>query len=303
MVRSRFVCMLAAIFCVAAPTNAGLWQDVYRGFQATATPIGGQGGERFGRLRIVPNTLGDGYRLEFDRNFGTDTFGRPEVYDLGNMELELRGRIATTAQFTSRGLVTGTADVLANNLVYSLRGKTGLQDFELAGTLSMDNAVEVNQLGFYTMTVDVTNANSELTVDGNLVTGIEDTAFDIGPVNVRGNVFVDIGIALLGSFGVDTTALEQMFPGSPIDRVVDEIQSTLQTQATAFTAKDLTLSEFGPTQILPTSAQSVAVAGTQYEWSPASADPFVDGSSTVIPEPTALALLAIGALLLTRRRA
>lgn len=243
MARWRISLLAAAtsVLVCSAPALGGFWEDLYRGFDIYATPSGfptqavaGGGranGARFGRLRIVPNEFGQGYRLELDRTFGVDTRGRIEAFDLGNFELLLSGATQATLQFTRRGILTGNADVFANNLNYALRGKSGGQDFELRGTLNVSQQLEVNRLGFYSLNLEISNTNSSLSGEGLLADGDVDTDFDIGPISIKGNVFYDVALALLTSFGADTGTLEAVFPRSPIDRINDEIEAALRGQA------------------------------------------------------------------------
>lgn len=291
--RSAVVCLAAVALYAVTPASAGLFEEIYRGLDLLATPSGGpligspdgtrSNGQRSGRLRIVPDRVGRGYTLEFDRSFGVDSRGRPEVLDLGVYELELSGASQGTFGFTKRGMLIGNATFQTNNVNYALRGKTGAQDFVLTGTGQVSSAFEINQLGFYTVNFDFSNTNSQLEVDGLLVDGENDTDFDIGPINVEGNIFVDAFVGLLGAVGVDTTGLEQVFPDSPIDLLTDSIREQLR---------------------LPE-----AVAGSQYtnvdpltlNSSAAALDAAQTGDLTLVPEPAAVMLLALGAVLLRRR--
>lgn len=220
-----------ALLC-STPAMAGLFEDIYRGLGVYTTPIGSprNSGNRYGRLRVVPNELGQGYRVEVDRGFGTDGYGRPEVYDLGNYELQLSGSTEATFAYTRRGILTGSADIFANNLNYALRAKTGAQDIALSGQLNLSQQLEVNQLGFYTLRLEINNTSSSLAADGEVALGNVDTDFDVGPVSLRGNLFFDGALALLTALGVDTTQLESVFPMSPIDRIDDAIRDAFQPQ-------------------------------------------------------------------------
>jgi hypothetical protein len=299
--------LVTATLLGSAPALGGLWEDLYRGLDIYATPTGypvqvapggGQvNGNRFGRLRVVPNELGEGYRLELDRNFGVDTRGRPEVYDLGNFELQLSGATQATLGFTRRGILTGNADIFAGNLNYALRGKSGGQDFELTGLLNVANRLEVNRLGFYTLQLEINNTNSSLTADGVLVDGEQDTDFDVGPITIQGNVFYDVALAVLTSFGVDAPQLEGVFPASPIDRINDEIQAALSEQTLVLgemLAGDLNGGELSSMGVVE-SGYSVGDAGRVLE------APRTEGLP--VPESATLLLLGVLGLVVFRRRA
>jgi len=223
--------VLAASLLLSSPALAGLFEDIYRGLGVFTTPVEAVGGNRFGRLAIVPNRLGRGYRVEVDRSFGADSRGRPEVYDLGNYELQLSGDVQATFGFTRRGLMAGNADIFANNLNYALRAKSGAQDAALTGTLNVGGQMEVNQLGFYTLNLEIDNTNASLGADGVLAEGQLDTDFNIGPIAVRGNVYYDGFLTALTAVGVDTSALEGLFPMSPIDQIDNALAAAFEQPA------------------------------------------------------------------------
>lgn len=292
MKRAAMSMLLAATVWTAASAQADLWTDVLYGLNVLATPSGspvftsGDGtrvnGQRSGRLRIVPDRVGRGYSLEFDRSFGRDSRGRPEVLDLGMFELELQGPMQATLGYTNRGFLIGNGDFRINNLNYTLRAKSGVEDVELTGVLTGDGAFELNQLGFYELRLDVSNS-ADLFVDGVLATDQTDANFDIGPISVKGNIFFDAFVALLGALGVDTTPLEQIFPRSPIDRIVDELQNRLDLPTFVAGAQFTSDGQLPP--VPGAWSAGATVAGQAY-----------------IPEPNALLLLAAGALALLRRR-
>jgi hypothetical protein len=239
-VNARSCLLLVSIGVLAAPSSASFYQDLYRGLEVLATPSGSpvsistggglQNGNRFGRVRIVPNELGDGHRLEFNRVFGQDSLGRREVFDAGAMELELIGAMSATASYTRRHLPTATLQTTVSDLTYSLRGKSGAQNFELRGEIDATQLIEVNRLGFYTFQLSVNNQESALELDGVALDGNIPTTFEVGPINVQGNIFVDLIAGALASLGADTSALENVFPKSGIGTINDAIRRSLESQ-------------------------------------------------------------------------
>ena len=236
--RRTAICTAIVLLTLSVSTaQGGLFEDIYQGLGILATPSGspvfssGDGtrvnGQRSGRLRVLPDAVGQGYTLEFDRTFGADSRGRPEVLDLGAIELELLGSTQATFGYTNRGMLIGEGQVLTNNLNYSLRTTSGLQDVEFLGTIAGSAVVEVNQFGFYTVDLDYSNSNARVMIDGVLADGEVDANWDIGPISVQGNIFYDAFVAVLAALGVDTEPLEAVFPASPIDAIVDEIQRQL----------------------------------------------------------------------------
>lgn len=314
----RVLVVLGAWTLVATPlAQADFYDEIYRGLQVLATPSGGPlistgdggqvNGARSGRLRILPDAVGRGYSLEFDRSFGVDTRGRPEVLDLGAFEMQLSGQTQATIGYTNRGFLIGNANTVVQNLQYAIRGKTGAQDAELTGVLNGTTSMEINQFGFYTMDVNLNNTNSQLVLDGVLVRDEQDADFDIGPIAIEGNIFFDGLVALLASFGVDTNPLEALSPKSPIDRITDLLTEELKNQAAASGVR------LGTSAASLSSDPATQVAGLQLigpernpnEVRPSerrAADAQSDAAAQLVPEPASLALLLIGAAGLLRRR-
>lgn len=296
--------VLLVLASMALPAQGGLYRDIYRGLGILATPSGSPllsasdgtrvNGQRTGRLRIVPDSPGRGYSVEFNRTFGNDSEGRPEVLDLGGFEMQLSGATQATLGFTRRGGLVGNANVTANSLNYALRGKSGAQDIALTGTLNIQSSLEVNALGFYTLSTDVSNTNSQLTMDGVAVQNFQQpTNFDIGPINVKGNIFVDGLTAVLAQAGVDTTPLQQLFPESPLTAI---IQSLEQQMTAATQVAGLQVTSDGQLPPVPPgfgqAAGQTVLAGLQ-------APVVTAGSGTpgLVPEPGTLLLLCLGGLM------
>ncbi|MCA9244280.1 MAG: PEP-CTERM sorting domain-containing protein [Phycisphaerales bacterium] len=287
---------------VAGPASAGLFQDVYNGLDLLATPTGApvftsatgfhQNGSRIGRVRVVPQQLGRGWDLEFDRNFGPDSGGRPEIFDLGGLELQLAGNISATAGYTKRGFLIGTMSSSINQLQYDFRGTTGAQDFSLNGILNGTSNLEINQFGFYDLSLDLSNQSSRLNLDGLVIDDGQpldglDTDYDIGPINIKGNIFIDALAGLASSLGADTSAIAAVFPESPIDQIGNQIKDALQRAADEAAASIVA----GEVQADVASAEGVVTINDQ------------SGAAIVpVPEPATLVLLALGALALGRRR-
>lgn len=304
MVRLRTGLLIAAILLCSAPALGGFYEDLYRGLGYFATPTGspvrtaaggGQSnGNRYGRLRIVPNEFGEGHRLELDRTFGADARGRPEVFDIGMLELQLNGATASTIQYTGRGVQTLNVDMFANNVGYILTDKTGAQDFELTGSLSINHQLEINRLGFYYLDLEINNTNATLKADGLVVDGPTDADFDVGPISIRGNVFVDAACAALTALGLDTSELEGLFPASPIDRINDEIEAFIGQQRLVL-GEALADGTLGTESALTSQEFPRELVGTVN-------DPATYGPPLNVPESTTLLLIGTLTLIGLRRR-
>jgi hypothetical protein len=151
--------------------------------------------------------------------------------------------------------------------------------------------LEVNEFGFYTYNLNVANDSASLFLDGLVAEGIEPADFDIGPVSVKGNIFVDVLGAVLGSMGADTSAFSDLFPKSPIDRITTAIQDELTSQAGERIGEVAGQLDLGQ---IPLGLGSPDLAGGDVQ--------SAFNQPLVAPEPASLVLLLAGTALAFRRR-
>lgn len=295
-----------ALASLGVEARAGLYDEIFRGLgyavsPISAAPIPTVNGSRVGMMRIVPNVLGGGYRFEMNRNFGNDTFGRPEVYDAGPFQLGLNGSVGVTAQYTTRFFPIASANISATNLAYNLSGTTGVQDFTLTGTLNGTGNLEVNPLGFYTFNMNLSNTTSDLTLDGVGVDGDRDTDFDVGPISVKGNIYWDAVLGVLGTLGVDTSGLESVFPKSSIDSVIDDIQNSIDANSLFPEASGLPGDAVAK---LRSEIASSLVGGIFNATLSETTSAFLNSGQQplTVPEPATLLVLAVGGAAIFRRR-
>jgi hypothetical protein len=311
----RFVLggLVASMLTVGA--QADLARDLFRSLELYATPSGnvvqtGLGGirvngQRQGQIRIEPNQFSEGWELIVDRTFGLDSAGRPETIDLGPIELTLQGSTATTASFSKRGFLEGNLNMIANNLNYQLRTTTGPIDATMTGTFNMNNNLQINQFGFYDLQVDLSQSNSTLLVETLGNTDSTELNYDIGPIDVRGNIFIDAIVGLLSFLGVDTTALEPLTGYSAIAelnrQINDSVAGALADQGYAL---DTSNGEVALTEIAAATAPilgdaTIEIAGPVAGDS--SQDPGATAPTASVPEPASLLLCLMLAPLLRRR--
>ncbi len=308
----RLVLAAVVAFCGTVGAQAGFWQDVWQGLDYLATPSGypvfgtGDGtlvnGARSGRLRIMPNNFGGGYRVEFDRSFGADSRGRQEVFHLGPAgQLTLQGSLQGTAGYVGEDyrLLQGT--FVANNLNYELRSQLGAQDVAYRGTFNLGANIEINPFGFYSIAYDISNTNGEVEVDGVLVRDDDETNFDIGPVSVEGNLYVDAAVVLLSALGLDTSGLEGLFPDSPVDQINNIVDQELQevglvageTSEAGLLTQTLLTGDAAAADALMQAALADVDLGALSE-RPVDGEVAGGGPVRSVPEPSALLLLVIG---------
>lgn len=315
---TRSVCI--ALVVVAAwgisTAQAGFWQDVFNGLGVLATPSGfplqdaGDGnlvnGARNGRVRIMPNGLGGGYRLELDRRFGADSRGRPETFRYGGVEMTLEGELQGTAGYNNWGskFRSGFADLTINNLAYTLKTVSNAQDIELTGTLNVQQELEINEAGFYSLTLNVANTDSQLKIDGVAVRDSKVGNFNVGPIVLQGNIFVDAVGVLLGSLGVDISGLQQAFPGSPMGEIVDALAGDLQqARVVAGTTAQKELAPLLLESVLGRDGQAGETLLAGLRDGTVTNTVASDSESPLrVPEPGTLLLVALGGLTFRRPR-
>lgn len=305
-----------SLFC-ASTAHAGLFDNLYQGLnyavEPTGSPItpaaggGFQNGARFGRVRVVPDRLGQGYRLEIDRDFGSDVTGRPEIFNVGVAQLQLQGSTQATAEYTKRfNFLTGSFNSSVQNLVYDLHTNIGAQDAKLTGTFNETTNLTVNELGFYTLTLNAANTNSNIALDGVVVTDpTMNTNFNLGPISVKGNLLVDGTSALITSLGGDASQFEGIFPTSGIGTIDQLIKQALdqQTKELAALSTDGT-SGLTADQLADLKNQLYSdITSSLFQQSSGLADAALSGDGTVsAPEPATVALLLGGFVLTFARR-
>ncbi|MEW6249004.1 MAG: PEP-CTERM sorting domain-containing protein [Planctomycetota bacterium] len=320
MKRSAVVTVVMLVCWGVADVQAGWVDFVYRGLEIYATPLGGPlvnagdgtmvNGARAGRLRIVPSGIGPGYELQLDRNFGVDSRGRPETLHFGGVaDLTLSGQTQFTAGYNGRDFRNMRANLSVNELGYNIETNFGAQDAQLTGTLNVFNTLELNSLGFYTANINISNTDSQFVLDGIIVEDTQPTNFDIGPITLEGNIFVDGVAAILSALGADTSGLADLFPNSPI-AVFDE---TLQTDGAGLLPQVAGASEVR--DMSPLLLQ--AVLGQDSSACTALIEGLIDGTlagngeapdeadqaaRATLPEPGTLLLMALGGLGLRLRR-
>jgi hypothetical protein len=219
--------------------NVGDFASVlFRGAEFAGDPLflsSPQGGPLFDfndfTQRVEFNRAGQGFTYEFFRFFGPDSFGNVNTLDLGPFKLEI-GPDGTLGQAQRVGLhsrtgftttfipevffqaetgqrnfnqFSGVTNFSTEPLRYRATFNTGIQDFEWAGNMLIDTDGRINALGFYDFTLRLTNVGSA-TADGVALQNEEITDFDVGPINVSGNIGLDIISGLLQASGLTPAA-------------------------------------------------------------------------------------------------
>jgi len=242
---SRFALALAGLagLSVASPARAdGLGRRLLQGVTYAFSPSIGtvQNGPNFNNnafsQRFNENLLTDGRSYEVVRFFGSDTFGNPETLNLGLVNVQLSeppgsllrgagfyGRVGynrrivpefywdfrTTGRNIAGGSI-GTSSV-RTPVQYLIESNIGLQELTLAGQFDINTSGSMNALGFYDFTLTMSNTGTAVT-DGALGDESRVTDFDLGPVNVSGNIGLDVTLALFDFLGEQAGLPEDLIP-------------------------------------------------------------------------------------------
>lgn len=205
--------------------------------------------------RVEYNRAGGGYTYEFMRFFGPDSFNNQTTLDLGPLKVEMsldptlvasgqpagiHGRMGYTTRFIPEVFFEGQTGQRAFNnfsgigsfvpvpLRYTVSFNAGVQDFEWSGNALLDMNGRINALGFYDFEMRFTNVGS-FEAGGLVLQDEQVTDFDIGPINVSGNIGFDFLAGLLQADGATTDALPpRIYSGAAQkDKTIDELIARL----------------------------------------------------------------------------
>jgi hypothetical protein len=205
--------------------------------------------------RVEFNRLGQGFTYEQFRFFGPDSFDNPNTFDLGPLKLQLgrdpavlqsgqpvgiHNRIGFTKTilpeitFSSRtgqrafDIFSGQTQFTPAPLHYDLSFTTGVQDYNWNGNILVDSNGKVNALGFYDLTLRVTNVGNA-TADGVVLQDESVTDFDTGPVHVSGNIVFDAIASFFQADGaLGAAAPFRILSGATKDKNTDELLARLE---------------------------------------------------------------------------
>ena len=181
------------------------YRGLFRGLSRLSAPTA-PSGQRFGQFRVTREPFPDGWRFAFNRSFGPDAYGYPDRIDLGVADLTFNsGTVRWQGQVSQRGIpsVEFTA-VTPTPLDYTLNINNGIQDLSIENAqLAYSTSMSINALGFYDYVLSV-SSRGEYDIDGMLIVDSGSLDFDIGPVNMSGNIVGDALAVLAAPLFVDT---------------------------------------------------------------------------------------------------
>jgi hypothetical protein len=237
----------------------------------------------------------------------TTTF-RGNTQDFGPGDLTLSGPLSLSLSTGGRGLSelqlglrsAPNATATATPLNYTLNLDVGGESTRVAGNVLMDTSLKLNNLGFYSLQVRY-SSRQNVTRTGADATDTKQYDFDVGPINVRGNVLADALVAITNPLyeaagqtnpfaGLSgTTQLKQAFAG--------QSQAAIEKLAAGGDTTDADLARMAGASI---ANQVLAGAGAGLLPAALASGAASTRRATVVPEPTVLILMLLGAPLIFR---
>jgi len=160
-------------------------------------------------------------------------------FDFGAWDLSLDGplslQVSTGGRFLSQFDVSFTTAVNgsgnATPLSYVFNGDVGAQSSQVSGTVLADVDFSLNGLGFYDLSIFY-SSRQNVTNEGSLANGSSTRDFDLGPINVSGNLYADV-LAILTDPFFDSTGqvnpFERFSGRAKLSEILQASTADLQT--------------------------------------------------------------------------
>ncbi|MCB9850808.1 MAG: PEP-CTERM sorting domain-containing protein [Phycisphaerales bacterium] len=286
---------MALVLALPAVAQAGAYNKVLRGLAEAGYNFTAQ-----------ENFISGGADFVLSRQFTGETL------DFGATELTLNG--ANVLSFTTGGrdlnMLEFSLNTNNNPFNYTLTTDTGNQVTTITGSFLMNATASINQFGFYDVQLDVSSRQTT-TQDGRFSNEVSTDDFDIGPIDLRGNLYADLLAVvtdpIFQALGVDNIFAQFSASG--------QFASQLDAKVAALRAKSASGEMLTADEVAELSSVAAMAAAYGFEVPDISFlstaeverglqtdDPFVVKQSQVIPEPSTLALLGLAIPALLRRR-
>lgn len=230
--------------------------------------------------------------------------------DFGPADLTLRGPISLAVTTGGRGLsqfdvrlsTSVDGDSAAVPLTYVLNAEVGGQSTQISGSLFLDMGISFSSFGFYDIELQY-SSRQQVSSTGRFVNDDQEFDFDVGPINVSGNIFADI-LALLA---------EPLFEGAGVTNPFASFSGAASLAALLSENADSTLQRLASGDDLVEAERDGFIAF-------ASSDPASSGKASttassklfasattaetpvIVPEPTVLVLMLLAIPAVTARR-
>ncbi|UCF32783.1 MAG: hypothetical protein JSV78_10665 [Phycisphaerales bacterium] len=286
-------CACSALLCAAwlvltpAPARADIWGDIAVALDYANFNLFGQRNYLSGGAEFVVNNQFRGNELDFGSwqmrlegpvSFGFKTGGR----GLSNLEISLQTAL--------------TSDQLSEPLSYDVVFDVGGQRSEVAGSVFLDSRLWLNGFGFYELELDYSSRQT-ITGEGRFNNDQQINDFDVGPIDIRGNIFADLlDLIFAPLFGDNPTPFDSFSGRAQLAKLLDlsdpmndpiVLKGRLFETALAETVDPLVLERALNLQTTTLANFNSMLADQQ--------------PGTSIPEPAALVLMLVGAAFVAPR--
>jgi hypothetical protein len=298
--RNRF-CLGVALLVVwgaSGPAEAGIWKRIIVGLDEAGFDVQGD-----------RNFLSGGADIIVARQFNG------EVLDFGASEITLTGTPVLQFSTGGRGLQVLDFSLNTNNTPfnYTWTTDTGNQITTIDGSYFANITGSLNSFGYYDLSIDVSSRQT-VTQDGRISDSVDELDFDVGPIDLRGNLFADllavVSEPIFNVLGIDNIFAE--FSGSA--KLGEALSARArEVQEKARMGAELTPEEIGQLASISSMAAALgiqvpampAISDSMYQDIVAAADAMIlpqrfEGQA--LPEPSTLGLLLLAIPALRRRR-
>ena len=295
MVRSgALVCAVVLLAVPVSEARAGTFGDVlvgldYAGFQA----------------QTQLNPLSDGFSTAITRNF------QNTLLDFGATELTLTGPVGMSVTTGNRGFRTLDFNITAgapnSPLVYSYVSNTGGNEVQIDGSTVFNVVGSINQFGWYDFRYQFSSRQNVSSTGRFANSDGEAMDFDIGPIDISGNLFADLLATVTDPF-YESAGYENIFATfsgrTSRENALESTVSKLRAKMAA--GVNLTSEEVSRLVTMATTAQlhgddvpNLGFLDVSFSGDPESPVPT---GPQAIPEPSTLGMLLLSGWLLARRR-
>ena len=283
---SRRLGSLLAVLCVLlspVTTQADLWENVAIGLDYAGFDFRGQTNPLSGGAAFGVNNRFDGTPLDF-----------------GSGSIALQGPISMEFATGGRGLsnldisfqtAMSNADP-PEPLAYSVVFDAGGQETNVFGTVYLDGNFSINGFGFYDLHLDYSSRQT-IAGEGRFDNDTQTNDFDLGPIDISGNIFADI-LAMIFEplFGDNPSPFDSFSGRAKLAKLLDVSDPLGSLPGLG--------DEYLEPVFIPLYENSLADDSTR----PIDVNAVTSGAhpDVAIPEPTALILMALGAPLVVSRK-
>ena len=291
------VAAMSAVVCLMPMTaRAGIWENIPYGLGYAGFNIEGQ-----------HNYLSGGNDYRISKFFTSELSGNP--LDFGTWELTLGGPISIDVSTGGRLIdeieihfqtATSSAGV-PQPLSYDLACDVCSQASQISGSILIDGDLTINEFGCYDFHLEYSSRQS-VEQNGPFDDGDITNDFDIGPIDISGNIYADI-LALIFDPIFERMEVENPFASFSgqlqLEKAIERISAEQAKQA--LLAEDLLLDTGSPLTFQPD------VVGLTPAGEMAMEDIFSVESGTaaprgVVPEPSTVLFIILGAPLIGSKR-